>query len=297
VAGNIAEFFGYEPGDSRPEAVASRASRHCPFLDDTCAKTHNDGEPAGGCSIKPKTSPAVIACPYRLYGEGYRVLGDVAEAAFGPGMQLYSGSAAKRYAAAGYSVAVFGRRWGGELRLPARGGRGGYFVDWILAHLATDGTLRDFVAVEVQTIDTTGSYRGERDAYLRGDPFPGTSTVGLNWENVYKRILPQLIYKGHVLRREGLCSKGLFFVCPEQVFNQISGRAGGNWLAYTAQPGSVTFQYYGLGVGQAPNGTRLLELRGRFTTTIDQLALALSAPSNLPPAGVYKGAIEQALQD
>ena len=77
------------------------------------------------------------------------------------------------------------------------------------------GKLLGFVAIEVQSIDTTGNYQAEREAYL-GDRIVcrEDSTAGLNWENVNKRILPQIIYKGHVLRREPLCQKGLFFICP-----------------------------------------------------------------------------------
>ena len=43
--------------------------------------------------------------------------------------------------------------------MPQRSGHGNYFVDWILAHLTADGMLDGFVAVEVQTMDTTGNYR------------------------------------------------------------------------------------------------------------------------------------------
>lgn len=295
MAGNIAEFFGYSPSDQSFAAQRARKKVECPFLHARCVKTHRDGAPTGACTIKPVAGEPVISCPIRLYAEKYRVLREVAEAAFGSGVSLYDGRRAKRYATTGRAVAVFGRGWGGELRLPARGGHGGYYVDWVLAHLNIDGSLRDFVAVEVQTIDTTGSYRGERDAYLRGEAFQGTSTVGLNWENVYKRILPQLIYKGHVLRREPLCTKGLFVVCPEQVFKKIEERAGGGWLLYGNQPGSVTFRYYGLGLASNMGNIRPLEFRGQFTTTIDQLALAMSAPTNLPPARCYQSAIENAL--
>ena len=62
-------------------------------------------------------------------------------------------------------------------------------------------------------MDTIGSYRAEREAILNGHPYSGKS-VGPNWENVNKRILPQLIYKGHLLEREALCQSGLFFACP-----------------------------------------------------------------------------------
>ena len=53
----------------------------------------------------------------------------------------------------------------------------------------------------------------------------------MNWENVNKRILPQIIYKGHVLRLEERCTKGLYFVCPKQVYSRIRERLGGNLRA------------------------------------------------------------------
>ena len=110
----------------------------------------------------------------------------------------------------GGSIAVFGHGWGGELRLPQRAGTGSYFVDWVLARLDENGELAEFTAIEVQTIDTTGNYREARTALLENRSVI-SDTVGLNWENVSKRIIPQLIYKGQVLQREDLCRTGLIF--------------------------------------------------------------------------------------
>lgn len=195
-------------------------------------------------------------------------------------------------------IAVFGRRWGKELRLPNRGKgarRGAYFVDWVLAHINAAGDLVSFVAVEVQSIDTTGNYRAERDAYLKGQPFTGSSPAGLNWENVNKRILPQIIYKGNVLQREPLCQKGLFFVCPKPVYEKIDERLGGNLSAYPIQPGSLTIMWYDLGPPVAAGNIRALNAIGLFTTTVNQVALAFTAPTNLPPAQVYENAIRTEL--
>ena len=79
----------------------------------------------------------------------------------------------------------------------------------------------------------------------------GNSTAGLNWENVNKRILPQIIYKGHVLRREPLCQKGLFFICPTPVYNKIAERLGGNLTEIHQQAGSVTIMRYDIGPHRA----------------------------------------------
>jgi hypothetical protein len=136
----------------------------------------------------------------------------------------------------------------------------------------------------------------ERDAYFKGKPFKGYSTAGMNWENVSKRILPQLIYKGHVLRQEKLCKKGMFFVCPTPVYNRMQRRLGGGMRPYPLHPGTLTFRWYDLESACVDGKRRSLQLGGQFTTTIDQVALAFTAPADLPPAGVYQEAIENELE-
>ena len=71
-------------------------------------------------------------------------------------------------------------------------------------------------------------------------------TVGLNWENVSKRIIPQLIYKGQVLQREDLCKTGLFFVCPKAVYDRVLNRLGGKDRIprFPTQPASIHFLAY-----------------------------------------------------
>ncbi|MEP7353064.1 MAG: hypothetical protein ABI824_07515 [Acidobacteriota bacterium] len=93
------------------------------------------------------------------------------------------------------------------------------------------------------------------------------------------------------MRREPLCQKGLFFICPTPVYNKIAERLGGNLTEIHQQPGSVTIIWYDIGVPVPEGKIRALELGGQRTTTIDQVALAFTAPSNLPPAKVYEQAI------
>jgi hypothetical protein len=154
------------------------------------------------------------------------------------------------------------------------------------------GELKEFVAVEVQSIDTTGNYRKEREAHLAEREFAGYSNAGINWENVNKRILPQLIYKGHVLRRETLCKAGLFFVCPTPVYEKISVRVGGNLMKYPAPaPGTLTFRWYNIGPEVRSGQMRKLVFEDQLTTTVEQLAYAFLSPGNLPPEDSYAKAI------
>ena len=149
MASNITEFFGYSPNDQSPAAQKARKSQECPFLGQTCTKTLSDGLISGVCTIKPMTSGPVICCPVRLYANHYQILKDVAVQVFGGGIDLMTAGDVSRYRAENPgkpAIAVFGKRWGKELRLPSRakkaGGKvGAYFVDWILAHVDAAGKL------------------------------------------------------------------------------------------------------------------------------------------------------------
>ncbi len=297
MASRILEFFGYAPQDRSPIASATRSQLLCPFLDDICCKKLRDGSISGVCSLITPKAKKVIVCPIRLYSDRYQVLADVAKIAFRQEVSLHPGRNAKQAPVIPGTarVAVFGKGWGKELRLPRRGGSGAFFVDWVLVKLDDLGNFEEFVAVEVQAIDTTGNYQNERTAHLNNIDFSGQSTAGFNWENVNKRILPQIIYKGHVLRREKLCRSGLFFICPTPVYEKIRERLGGALLDYNFQPGALTFMWYDLGL-EVPDGQiRPLVIGGRITTTIDQVALAFTSPSNLPPQNVYETAIRSEL--
>ncbi len=306
MASRITELFGYAPSDKSAVAKQARKEQACPFLGGECIK--NIGAKAnrirsGVCSLLDADGTPVIICPNRLYAEKYQILHDIAAVAFKTPVELRPGKTAKDIkAATGFArVAVFGKKWGGELRIPNRGKAAGvskrrsgsYFVDWVLAKLDEDGKLDEFVALEVQSIDTIGSYRDERDSLLAGKPFSGKS-AGLNWENVNKRILPQLIFKGHLLQREARCKSGLFFVCPEAVYHKIMERLGGSLADYPMQAGSLTFFWYRL-EPQTNGSLRNLAASGHSTTSVHQVELAFSSASNLPASGVYELAIKAAL--
>ncbi len=296
MASTITELFGYDPNDRSKAAVSARRNLRCPFLGAPCTKTLSDGTVSGVCTIKPATSAPVVCCPNRLYADRYRILRDIAVDAFGAKARLVPGAQAiEEIEGDGNKIAVFGKRWGGELHLPARGGKGSYFVDWILARISPKNDLAEFVAIEVQSIDTTGNYRAERDAYMRDKTPLRGSTANLNWENVSKRILPQLITKGHILRREPLCQKGLFFVCPTPVYEHIKDRLGGSLEEYHPHAGSLTMRWYTIDNKSNAGTPRGLVFEGQFTTTTDQVAKALTLPESLPPQRVYENAIRAEL--
>lgn len=299
MAGYIAEFFGYRSEDCSEKSLSSAARRSCPFSSSACSKyLGRERVPSGVCTIRQKTpgSPDVICCPFRIYAENYKMLRSIAKKAFGEDLNLYAGRAAVQKAQAeGGAIAVFGKGWGGELRLPQRKGTGSYFVDWILAYLDRFGELKEFTAIEVQTIDTTGSYQKAREALLNGRQIIDDS-VGLNWENVSKRIIPQLIYKGQVLQREDLCKTGLFFVAPVPVYKRVLDRLGGKEKlpTFPYQPASIHFIAYDT-VAQPREGIITpLDIREEHCTTVYKVQEAFSS-LNLPDGNVYRDAIYHSL--
>ena len=243
-------------------------------------------------------SPSIICCPIRLYAEDYRILREIAGDAFHGNLGLYAGKVAVEKAKKeGGAVAVFGHGWGGELRLPKRQGVGSYFVDWVLARLNGKGKLVEFTAIEVQTVDTTGNYHDSRAALVR-DRSIVKSSVGINWENVSKRIIPQIIYKGQVLQREDLCKTGLYFVCPAPVYDRVLDRLGGVGKVpkFPSQPAAIHFVSYDCDKSKKPVDGKIAPLViGRtHCTTVYKVQEAFSSMS-LPEGNVYQRAIEKSL--
>ena len=298
---NYYECFGLPPGS--PMLGAAMRSKECPFVGGTCTKAFRNGVISGACTlVNPSNGIPVPCCPKRLYGDDYLVLSDVVRTAWGEGIPLILQDTAVPIS--GGFVIPFGQKQGQEVRIAHKDLKGSskFSIDWILAKVDADRNLEGFVAVEVQTIDTTGNYQNQfldlaeqhDPAATKGMERPKKSSGNFNFENVNKRILPQLITKGHVLRREPLCTKGLFFICPTAVHERILARVG-KLDAYSIQSGSVTFLSYSVD-GDSANEPKSLKLDHATTTTTDQLSLAFSSPKHLPPQGVYEDAIRKALQ-
>ena len=70
-------------------------------------------------------------------------------------------------------------------------------VDFVIADVDEEGDIGQFLSVELQAIDITGTVM---DAYLAlraGEQMDRKKSYGLNWGNVYKRYITQLIRKGY----------------------------------------------------------------------------------------------------
>jgi hypothetical protein len=301
MASTIYEFHGARPGSKVSRENAKK--HHCPFVDKRCKKKN------GACSLLlSESEEPVIICPNRLYGDGFKVIEDIANKTIERGQLISPEQAAELHALNqlnGDEAVVFGQGFGRELAVTAPAIEGerpsSFSVDYVMCALENDLSLNGFAAVEVQTIDTTNSYGNAAKYYYalqtnqKLDPQAEITKAGLNWENVNKRILPQIIYKGHTLRREVKAQHGLFFVLPDAVYSKILTRIGNDLMSYPKGPGTVTFETYRIGEEQ-PDGTSRLVHVDSNTTSVEQIAFAFVSPRNLPKLGIYENKIEKNIQ-
>lgn len=95
-------------------------------------------------------------------------------------------------------------------------------VDFVLADVTSDGSIGQFLSVELQAIDITGSVMPAYLALRSGTELVRRPTYGLNWDNVYKRYITQLIRKGYFHHH---WRTKIVAVIQEQIYRNIVERA------------------------------------------------------------------------
>ncbi|WP_171408730.1 NotI family restriction endonuclease [Pseudomonas aeruginosa] len=294
---DIVEIFGYAPDDLSLAARNAWNSRHCVFVNAPCSKTNHDGsEVYGTCSVTSLGRDCII-CPNRLYAGNYQILADVALDAFGPGYQVYSYSDYTKLRQQGVvetCIVALGQKPGKEVKLGRQ-----LSMDWVLAKVR-GRTLLEYVGVEVQSIDITGNYRENWAAY-RDLPYGPNAYIpasghGMNWANVHKRLIPQLIRKGLIYSRSSHVASGLYFLLPEIVYERFERIIGDDIpLINEKSPDNLTVFTYGLGP-EVPKGfVRSLVPVRRLRFSLEEFSSRFVAGENLPGGEELDAAVRRGL--
>lgn len=176
-ATRVAELYGlptFQPANWNAVSTAQQ----CPFLSRKCLKNRKS-EPEltiGTCTmVYGGLSQPVMICPFRLL-ERSQIFTDCVHL-----LKLHEP--------------------GNELRIITELAVPGGSIDYCLASVC-DGKPRDFVGIELQTLDTTGTVWPERQRFLRPHKVrvkrADTASVkpfGMNWKMTAKTILVQLNHK------------------------------------------------------------------------------------------------------
>lgn len=170
----ILELFGIA-SDTNANWQEVMQTQNCPYLQRTCTKNRKSQPEIaiGTCSVNYSDfTEGIIICPHRML-ERQQVFLDCLHllTRHEPGNELHIVP---------------------EISIP------GGSVDYVLVS-ARDRTVMDFVGIELQTLDTTGSLWSERQDFLREHgislPLEAPKTFGMNWKMTAKTILVQLHHK------------------------------------------------------------------------------------------------------
>lgn len=288
----LVEVFGFSPKDYSPYARKFWDLNACPFVGRSCSKyDHTNTICYGTCSVT-NTGQEVIICPNRFYGNGYQTIRRVSEDVFGDiPFMLFDQYITSITTNADPSEAVIalGQNSGKEVKLSKMS------MDWVLAHVSR-GALKEYVGIEVQSIDITGNYRDAWYACRDQKQSIPPSGHGLNWANVHKRLIPQIIRKSIVYSKSSLVKNGLYFIVPEPVYQRFEEIIGDD-IPLVVNPGAkiITVHTYELGPIVGDGEQRQLVPHRTLRFGLDDFSARFISGPNLPAGELLDGKIREIL--
>ncbi len=211
------EIFGYPVDIRTPAAEAARKAHRCPFSGRKCDKKSRLLEyPMGVCSVQ-YGERVVAICPRRFLQE-QTVFLEVADQHFGTRDNLL----------------LFQ-----EVRLPTVGS-----FDFVMVkHKPLSSQVEDFVIIEIQTDQTTGTGQLVQalEDFLRGEKVVDqTYGFGLNTYDTLKRSFTQILNKGVVLEQWG---QKAYWVFQEPVYRNFVARYNLEGMTYDDGHATVFLVY------------------------------------------------------
>ena len=166
---------------------------------------------------------------------------------------------------------------GNELHIVAEVSIPGGKLDYFLVS-AKDNKVKDFVGIELQTLDTVGTVWPERQRLLqelgvpRGDDGENSDKpFGMNWKMTAKTILMQMHHKVHTFEH---VNKKLVLVVQDRLLNYMNKTFKFDHLRSPASIGDpMHFHAYGMNL-QADNSFKLA-MKSRLSTDGDGIGLCI----------------------
>lgn len=289
---NLVEIFGHSPTDYSLVARKFWLLSACPFVGRACTKyDHTNTICYGTCSVT-NAGQDVIICPARLYADSYDSIRKVSYDVFGdvPFLLFENYIKATLQQDVDFEcVVALGQNSGKEVKLSKMS------MDWVLAHIK-NGVLESYVGIEVQSIDITGNYRDSWYAARDKKNEIPSSAHGLNWANVHKRLIPQIIRKGLIYSRSSLVHHGLYFVVPEPVYQRFEEIIGHDIpLVDYAGKDVITVHTYQLGEPVPEGNIRELKLYRTIRFKLEEFSSRFIAGANLPKGSELDRKIKEIL--
>ena len=255
----ILEFFTHSTSSDNFDWKAILAKQDCAYLGRKCIKNRKSQADIaiGTCTVKfGKEETEVIICPHRLL-ENRKIFLDCIHllSLHEPGNELHIVS---------------------EVSIP------GGSIDYFLVS-ARNGKVKDFVGIELQTMDTTGTVWPERQRFLEEKGIESedieNKTFGMNWKMTAKTILVQLHHK--IQTFENL-NKHLVLVVQDCLLTYMRKEFAFAHISPNTKIGdAMHFHSYKLNLNDDKNYS--ISLFERFSTDADGISkcLGLQAEANI----------------
>jgi len=249
----VLEFYGESTRTSQQANwLQIAAAEQCPFLTRKCIKIRKSqpDKTIGTCTVEyGRERIGVIICPHRLL-ERNQIFTDCLHllTLHEPGNTLHIVP---------------------EISIP--GGN----VDYFLVS-ARGKQVKDFVGIELQTLDTTGTLWPERQRFLReqgissGEAGGVDGSFGMNWKMTAKTILVQLHHKVETFES---IHKHLVLVLQDHLLTYMKHAFDFGHLEAPKIGNSMQLHSYGLTYDS--NGRYNLNLQERFSTNARGVAKSL----------------------
>jgi hypothetical protein len=273
----IAEFFNFSTSNKTVNWDDLLTTQYCGYLNKKCIKVRKS-EPSisiGTCTVKyGRENQEIIICPHRLI-EKRQIFFDCIHllTLHEPGNELHIIP---------------------EISIP------GGSVDYFFASVR-DKKVIDFVGIELQTLDTTGTIWPERQRFLTSMNFLeepadgyGDKLYGMNWKMTAKTILVQLHHKIETFEHLG---KHLVLVLQDHLLNYMKKEFSFSHINSNAKTGDpMHFHSYGLTLGEDNNYHIKLKERLSTDTTGIAKAMGLQAERKVELELIIK-ALEKKISD
>lgn len=257
------EIFGYPYSNTSKKATDIRSKHWCPFVDKICYKQSRlIGYPFGVCSAH-FNNDEVALCPRRFL-DGHAVFTDIAQHHF----KTIN------------DILVFP-----EIRLKDIGS-----FDFVMVkHKPMSFEIEDFVAIEFQTGQTTGTGKlveGLKDYLARKSVSEKSYGFGLNLADVWKRSFTQILNKGVIMEN---WRKKIYWVVQEPVYKYLETRY--NLKSLDLQPDhSTVFALYDL--QRTPEMFELVASR-KVSASMDRLFAAFRNNTVMPSVEEFVAALKR----
>jgi hypothetical protein len=234
IGTRITELFNFSTSNKEVNWKEVIATQCCNYLGKKCIKVRKSSPEIsiGTCSVKyGKDDQNIIICPHRLI-EKRQIFLDCLHL-----LTLHEP--------------------GNELHIISEIGIPGGSVDYILASVR-DKKVKDFVGIELQTLDTTGTVWPERQRLLSSlslveedEEGYGDKSYGMNWKMTAKTILVQLHHKIQTFEH---LNKHLVLVLQDHLLNYMKREFSFSHLSSVPKVGDpMHFHSYNMKIGEDSN--------------------------------------------